>query len=101
MKTSNNEKELLILHTKYKLKQITDIYSELLKIRDGLEKYACSVRNSLQIFSGEMELYCSINIDKEVESLSNLLSEGIDKSNWDKVNKIVLVFYEKIFSYCA
>ncbi len=99
MEHSNNDKELNILQTKFKLKQVNEIFYELTKIKEGLESYTCSVRNLLQVFSGEMELYCSININREVEILSFLLNEGINTTNWIKINKIVLEFYEKILSY--
>jgi hypothetical protein len=69
------------------------------KIKEGLEVYTCAVRNLLQVFSGEMELYCSVDINREVETLSFLLSQGINPTNWNKINTIVLNFYEKILSY--
>ena len=99
MEHTDNNKELLILQTKFKLKQVNEIFCELSKIKEGLEVYTCSVRNLLQVFSGEMELYCSMDINREVETLSFLLNQGISHTNWNKINKIVLEFYEKILSY--
>ena len=99
MEYTNNDKELLILQTKFKLKQVNEIFCELSKIKEGLETYTCSVRNLLQVFSGEMELYCSVDINREIETLSFLLNHGINPTNWIKINKIVLEFYKKILSY--
>ena len=101
MKSCDNNKELLILQIKFKLKQVSEIFGELYKIKEGLERYTCQVRNLLQVFSGEMELYCQVDINKKVENLSYLLEEGINSTNWDEVNKIILGFYEKILSYCV
>ncbi len=101
MEYCDNDKELVILQTKFKLKQVSEIFCELLKIREGLEKYTCTVRNLLQVFSGEMELYCFIEIYEEVETLSILLDEGINYTNWEKVNQVVLDLYSKILSYCT
>ena len=97
--SSYKERELIILKTKFKMKQASEIYCELLKIREGLVKYTCQVRNLLQVFSGEMELHCSVDVNEEVENLKILLDEGITLTNWEKVNEIVLEFYSKIFSY--
>ncbi|MFW9852067.1 MAG: hypothetical protein ACFFDS_03945 [Candidatus Thorarchaeota archaeon] len=101
MESSYSEKELTILQTKFKMKQASEIYCELLKIREGLSNYTCPVRNLLQIFLGEMELHCSMDIYDYVENLKILLDEGITLTNWEKVNEIVLQFYSKIFSYCS
>lgn len=101
METCDNNKELMILQTKFKMKQASEIYCELLKIREGLVKYTCRARNLLQVFSGEMELYCFVDINKEVENLKFLLDKGISFANWENVNEITLELYSKILSFCS
>ena len=101
METCESDIELFILQTKFKLKHVSEIYCELLKIRDGLQRYTCPVRNLLQVLSGEMELYCSTNVNNDLKELSFLLEEGIDYTNWDRVKKIIVGLYSKIISYCT
>ena len=55
-KMDEEEKLTSILQTKIKLRQMSEIYCELLKIKDGLIRYTCQIRNLLHAFGGEMEL---------------------------------------------
>ena len=93
------EKITSILQTKIKLRRMSEIYCELLKIKDGLVKYTCQVRNLLHAFGGEMEMYCKC-VNPEIQSLINLLEEGLNPQNWEKANDLVIVLYERIFKCC-
>jgi hypothetical protein len=89
------------IRTKIRLRQISDIYCELIKIREEETLFTCDIRNMLQIFSGEMKLHCSIDLDKEIEMIAGLLDEGISISNWEKTNNIVLKLYETVLRKCS
>ncbi len=93
------EKLTAILQTKIKLRQMSEIYCELLKIKEGLIKYTCRVRNLLHAFGGDMELYCKC-VNPEIQSLIQLLEEGLSPVNWEKTNDLMVVLYERIFKCC-
>lgn len=93
------EKLTSILQTKIKLRQMSEIYCELLKIKDGLSKYTCQVRNLLHAFGGEMEMNCKC-VNSEIQSLIILLEEGLTSLNWEKANGLMISLYERIFKYC-
>ncbi|MHA1953025.1 MAG: hypothetical protein ACXAAM_06655 [Candidatus Heimdallarchaeaceae archaeon] len=89
------------IRTKIRLRQISEIYCELIELRDGESKYTCKIRNLLQIFGGEMKLHCLIDLDKEISSFVKLLDEGISISNWEKVNNVILQLYEQVLRICS
>ena len=89
------------IRTKIRLRQVSDIYCELIKIRDGEKDYYCQIRNMLQIFGGELKLHCSIDVDTEISSLAAFLDKGISISNWDEINDIVLQFYDHVLRKCS
>ena len=93
------EKLTAILQTKTKLRQMSEIYCELLKIKDGLVKYTCQVRNLLHAFGGEMKMNCKC-VNPEIQSLIKLLEEGLNPLNWEKANELMIVLYERIFKCC-
>lgn len=85
-----------MLNNKKKLEQISDIFYEFMKLRDGDSQHQCKIRNMLHSFCGEMELQC-IDTSSEQRELSILLEEGVNCSNWEVVDKIILSLYKKIF----
>ena len=90
-----------VIRTKIRLRQISEIYCELIKLRDGESKHTCKVRNLLQIFGGEMKLHCSIDLDKEISSFVKLLDERISPANWEEINDVVLHLYEQVLRICS
>ncbi len=89
------------IRTKARLQQLGEIYCELIKLREGETQHTCRVRNLLQIFGGEMILYCSIDVDNEISSLARLMDEGISMSIWGKINEIFLEAYKKVLRICS
>jgi hypothetical protein len=89
------------IRAKVRLRQISDIYCELIKIRDGATNYTCEIRNMLQVFSGEMQLHCSLDINEEISDLAILLEEGVSDSNWNETNDIILHLYELVLKKCS
>ena len=98
-KLNEEEKITSILQTKLKLRQMSEIYCELLKIKEGLNSYTCKVRNLLHAFGGEMEIHCKC-VSSEIKSLVSLLEEGLTGTNWEKTNDIMIELYERIFKSC-
>jgi len=96
-----DRKTIPYIRTKIRLRQVSDIYCEMIKIRDGESKYLCDIRNMLQIFCGEMELYCDLDTNKEIIILAKFLDEGISDINWEEVNNIVLQLYELVLRKCS
>ncbi len=97
---SDFEHSLQILMTKVKLKQMSEIFCEILKLKEGLIHHTCKLRNRLQIFIGEMEIYCNIDILGEVNQLLEIIDDGISRDNWNQIVDIVLRIYEKILKFC-
>jgi len=96
---NEEEKLTVILQTKLKLRQMSEIYCELLKIKDGLNSYTCKVRNLLHAFGGEMEMNCKC-VNSEISSLVALLEEGLTPNNWEQANDLMITLYERIFKCC-
>jgi hypothetical protein len=98
---AEEDPSLKIIMAKYKLKQVSEIFCEFLKLKDGLTEFTCQSRNLLQILSGEMELLCNEEINGEVKELTEILDTGDYVKNWKRVIRAILDIQVKIFTYCS
>jgi hypothetical protein len=89
------------IRTKIRLRQVSDIYCEMIKLRDGEIEHTCSIRNMLQIFSGEMLLHCSLDISEEITLIARMLDQGISDTNWEETNNHILKVYEVVLKKCS
>ena len=93
--------ESFVLMMKIKLRQINTIICETLNLKMGLEMHSCKVRNLLHVLGGELELYCDIDISKQITEISKLLDEPESENKWDKLTAKYLNLYELILSFCG
>lgn len=89
------------IRTKIRLRQVSDIYCEMIKLRDREIKHTCTIRNMLQVFSGEMLLHCSIDINEEITPIVRMLDHGISDTNWEETNNLFLKLYEVVLRKCS
>ena len=97
---SKEDPELFLVMARLKLKQMSEIVIEVLKLKKGIKQHTCHVRNMLQVLSGEMEIYCNIDINDEVINIASLLDGKSSAKKWDGITKNILQIYEKILTYC-
>jgi len=95
-----SNQELRILAAKVKFQQINEISIEILKIKMGISKFEYQLRNYMQVLSGEMELYCKINIKKNVDTILSKIAEGFTDKNWEIITNNILEIYATIYEYC-
>ena len=98
--TAKQDVSLSILSTEIRLKQMNDIFSEIVRIKSGLTNYTCKLRNLFQILTGEMELYCDVDISSYISLIVNTIENGNIVKNWDIIVKCMLSLYKEIFRYC-
>lgn len=95
-----SNQELRILAAKVKFQQLSEITTEILKLKMGLSKFECQLRNYLQVLSGEMELYCKIDIKNNVDTILTKIAEGFTNKNWIIITDNILDIYRAIYEYC-
>jgi len=97
---SQSDSALTILSTELKLKQMSNIYCEILKIKHGLTKHSCKLRNRMHIFAGELEIHCNLDISDLANQIIKSVEEGITEENWAIITKHILTIYEEILMFC-
>jgi len=91
---------LRIRAAKIKFQQMNEIYAEILRLKLGLSKHTCYLRNYLHVLSGEMELYCNIDITRDVNNILLKIDGGISEENWEQIVSECLKIYEMIYDFC-
>ncbi|MHA1202985.1 MAG: hypothetical protein ACTSQ4_10755 [Candidatus Heimdallarchaeaceae archaeon] len=97
---SESDPSLKILMTKIKLRRLSEVFCEILKLKEGLTQHKCQLRNLLQVLIGEMEIYCKIDITNEVNLLLEIVESGINENKWNQIVVTMVQIYEKFFNYC-
>ena len=92
--------ELRILVAKVKFQQMGEITAEIFKLKLGISTHKCYLRNYLQVLSGEMELYCNIDVNENIETILTKIDEGFTEENWKVIVNSCLGIYEAIYEYC-
>lgn len=97
---SESDPSLHILMTKVKLRKMSEVFCEILKLKQGLTQRKCHLRNLLQVLIGEMEIFCKIDITTEVNQILENIDSGINEDNWNHIVNSMIIIYEKFFNYC-
>lgn len=97
---SQSDSALTILSTELKLKQMSNIYCEILKIKHGFTKYSCRLRNMMHIFVGELEIHYNLDISDLANQIIKSVEDGITEETWAIITKHILIIYEEIFMFC-
>ena len=100
LKLLKENPEIRIIAAKIKMQQMNEISAEIIKLKQGVSKHECYLRNYLQVFSGEMEIFCGIDITKHVESILFKIKEGFTDTNWNHIVDECLEIYRLIMNYC-
>ena len=94
----NPDSFVLLVTTK--LRQMNTIINETIKLKHGLSKHTCKVRNHLHILGGELELYCDIDISSRTSKIVQIFDEIDSEEKWKKLMSEYLSLYELILNCC-